>query len=244
MKKYGAATYGQQIAEIYDDLYSGIDSETIEMLADFAKGGPALELGIGTGRVALPLKEKGVDVYGIDASEEMVAKLRDKPGGNEIEVQIGSFREFQIEQRFNLIFVVFNTFFGLQTQEEQVQCLKSVREHLTPGGVFLIDVFVPDLGRFTDFQTVRTIDLMENGAQLEVSQVDPVSQQVTAQHIFLSEQGVRFYPVRLRYAWPSELDLMAQIAGLSLRERWGSWSRAEFTKESRKHISVYENAPG
>ena len=239
MNKYADSTYGDQIAEIYDEFYSDYDPASIELLAGLAGGGTALELGIGTGRIALPLHKKGVKVQGIDASEAMLSKLRSKPNGSEIEVLTGSFAEFKIDKRFRLIYVVFNTFFNLLTQEEQVRCFKAVREHLSTDGMFLMEVFVPDPCRFVDHQTVRTIDLAEERVRLEVSQIDPIAQQVTSQHTLISKDGIRFHPVRLRYAWQSELDLMAQIAGLSLRHRWGSWSKDEFEKHSQTHISVY-----
>jgi SAM-dependent methyltransferase len=239
MKAYEQSTYGDRIAEIYDDLYSKYDPATVDLLTSLAGRGGALELGIGTGRIALPLKERGIIVMGIDTSPAMVSKLKAKPGGAEIEVFMHSFSDFHLDQRFQLIYVVFNTFFNLLTQEEQVRCFRSVRRHLSPEGSFVIEAFVPDLGRFTDHQAVRVVNLGEDEVQLETSQVDPVAQQVTAQHLLLSKDGTRMFPVRLRYAWPSELDLMAQIAGLSLRSRWGSWSKEEFTKGSKKHISVY-----
>lgn len=240
MEEYDDSTYGQRIAEVYDAFYMDYDPASIELLAELARGGPALELGIGTGRIALPLYEKGVSVQGIDASEAMLSQLRAKPHGAEIEVLTGSFAEFKLEQRFSLIYVVFNTFFGLLTQEEQVQCFKSVREHLSPEGVFLLDVFVPNLCRFVNHQTVRAVSVSPSGVKLEVTQVDPVAQQLTTQHVLLSQNETRLYPVKLRYAWPTELNLMAQIAGLDLVQRWGSWSKEAFTKNSQMHISVYK----
>jgi SAM-dependent methyltransferase len=239
MKDYDDTTYGDRIAEAYDGFFSDYDQVSIEVLAELAGDGPALELGIGTGRIALPLYEKGVAVQGIDASEAMLSKLRSKQHGGDIEVLTGSFAEFELDKRFQLIYVVFNTFFALLTQEEQIQCFKSVKEHLSPDGVFLMEVFVPDLSRFTDHQTVRAVDITEDVVNLEVTRVDPAAQQISSQHVLLSGEGTRLYPVKIRYAWPSELDLMAQIAGLSLRHRWGSWSKEAFTKESEKHISVY-----
>ena len=224
---------------MYDDLYSDYDLDSIELLAELAGHGRALELGIGTGRIALPLHERGITVQGIDASEAMVSKMRAKPNGAEIEVRMGSFAAFKLDMRFSLIYVVFNTFFNLQTQEQQVQCFENVKDHLAPDGVFLMEAFVPDLCRFTNNQTVCAIRLTDQLVSTEVSQFDPVAQQVTTKHVLLSEDGIRLFPVRLRYAWPSDLDLMAQIAGLSLRHRWGSWTKQEFTKESGKHISVY-----
>jgi SAM-dependent methyltransferase len=239
MNEYEDSTYGQRIAEVYDELYGEYDPASVELLAELAGEGTALELGIGTGRIALPLQERGVSVYGVDASEAMLSKLRAKPGGAKIEIWKGSFADFNFGKRFSLIYVIFNTFFALLTQDAQVRCFRTVKEHLSPTGVFLVDAFVPDLCRYIDGQTVRAVQLSEQGAMLDVSRVDPVAQQVTSQHVLLSESGARLFPVKLRYAWPSELDLMAQLAGLVLRHRWGSWSREPFTKDSQKHISVY-----
>ncbi len=242
MKDYQDSTYGDRISEIYDEEYGEYDPAMIDLLYELAGSGPALELGIGTGRVALPLMERGVLVQGIDASEMMVAKMREKPGGKKIEVHIGSFAQFKFENRFSLVYVVVNTFFALLTQEEQVECFQSVRRHLSPGGVFLLETFVPDVARFVDGQTTRAVELEGEVVKLDISRHDPVSQQVTSQHVILSEEGTRLYPVKLRYAWPSEMDLMARLAGLKLKHRWSSWSKDAFTKESGKHISMYSEA--
>ncbi len=239
MKDYEDSTYGDLIADEYDALYSEYDPASIDLLAELAGDGPVLELGIGTGRIALPLQEMGVAVHGIDSSEAMVSKMRAKPGGADIEVLIGSFADFKLEQRFKLVYVVFNTFFALLTQEMQVSCFKSVSEHLSDDGVFLIEAFVPDVKRFIDHQTLRVVNITENESHLDVSQHDPVNQHIIAQHIIHSSEGTRLYPVKLRYAWPSEFDLMAQLAGLSLHHRWGSWSKDAFTRESKRHISIY-----
>ena len=187
MWNYDESTYGDRIAEIYDEYYSEYDPMSIELLAELTRGGTALELGIGTGRIALPLRTKGVEVQGIDASEAMISKLRSKPGGLDIEVLSGSFVDFRIDKRFQLIYVVFNTFFNLLTQEEQVDCFKTVAEHLSLDGMFLLEVFVPDPCRFVDHQTVRTIDLTGERVRLEVSQIDPAVQQVTSQQVLISE---------------------------------------------------------
>jgi trans-aconitate methyltransferase len=239
MKDYEDSTYGDLIADEYDALYSEYEPASIDLLAELAGKGPALELGIGTGRIALPLQEKGVIVQGIDSSEPMVAKMRAKPGGADIEVLMGSFTKFKLEQRFKLIYVVFNTFFALLTQEEQVSCFKSVGEYLSDDGVFLIEAFVPDIKRFIDHQTLRVVNIEKNESRLDISQHDPVSQEITAQHIILTPEGTLLRPVKLRYAWPSELDLMAQLAGLSLHHRWSSWAKDPFTRDSKQHISVY-----
>lgn len=239
MKQYDDTTYGERIAEAYDELYAEYEEAAIDLLCELARGGRVLELGIGTGRIALPLHRRGVDVMGIDASPAMIAKLRAKPDGAGIEVVQGSFAQIDVEGKFDLIYVVFNTFYALLTQAEQVQCFRSVAEHLTEGGVFLIEAFVPDLYRYDNRQSVRAVNLSEDRVSLNVAQLDPLTQQVTSQHVFLSEEGIRLYPVRLRYVWPSEFDLMAQLAGLSLKHRWGSWEKDEFTAESGSHVSIY-----
>jgi SAM-dependent methyltransferase len=240
MKAYDETTYGSCIAAAYDDLYPDYEPAAIDVLAELAGEGVALELGIGTGQVALPLAERGVEIFGVDASEEMLEALKSKPQSADIVTIMGSFAEFKIERRFSLIYVVFNTFFTLLTLGEQVRCFQTVAEHLAPDGVFLIEAFVPALGRFDGHQTVRATEVTRDTVHLEVSKVDPVNQQVTSQHVLHSEQGTRLYPVKLRYAWPAELDLMAQLAGLSRRERWGSWRRDTFTKDSMKHISIFD----
>lgn len=239
MEDYDERTYGDRIAGLYDDLYSEYDETCIATLYELAQGGPALELGIGTGRIALPLKQRGIEVYGIDASEAMVEKLRAKPGGQDIPVTLGNFGKVAVEDEFSLIYIIFNTFYGLLTQEAQIDCFVNVAKRLRPQGFFVLEVFVPDMTRYTDQQTLRAVKLDENRVQLDASRHDPVKQQVMSQHIFISEEGVRFYPVKLRYAWPAELDLMARLAGLKLRHRWGDWDQRDFKAESSKHISVY-----
>jgi SAM-dependent methyltransferase len=162
MDNYQADTYGDRISAVYDEMYSAYDEKCVETLADLAQGGTALELGIGTGRIALPLRERSVQVYGIDASPAMLEKLRAKPGGEHIPVSLGDFGELALEGRFSLIYVVFNTFFALLTQEQQINCFRNVAGHLDPQGVFVIEVFVPDMTRFADQQTFRVTNLDEN----------------------------------------------------------------------------------
>ena len=233
-----AALYGDRIAGIYDDLYREVDEEAIERLAEFAGEGRALELGIGTGRVALPLHRRGVDVAGIDASPAMLDKLRAKPQGKQIECIHGDFSDFALEDRFSLIYVVFNTFYGLLTQQAQVQCLRCVADHLTEDGVFVFEGFVPDLCRYRDQQEVRGFTAGTRAVKLDISEIDPVDQLISSRHVLLAEDGVEIYPVELRYVWPSELDLMAQLAGLVLDHRWGAWDRSPFTARSWRHISA------
>jgi SAM-dependent methyltransferase len=241
MSDYGAATYGDQIADIYDDLFPAPAdlAAVMSTLTSLAASGPALELGIGTGRFALPLREAGVEVHGIDASVAMVSKLRLKPGGDAIPVTIADFTRFELERRYRLIYVVFNTFFGLLTQDAQVSCFQSIAHHLEPDGVFLMEAFVPDPNRFQNGQRVSISRLAADRVHLEMSQYSPVAQTVQSFHVILGNDQVRLYPVNVRYAFVSELDLMARIAGLTLRERWSNWSRVPFEERSTTHISVW-----
>ena len=214
----------------------------MEFLAQVAGPGPVLELGIGTGRIALPLAERGLEVHGIDASEEMVSKLRAKPGGDAIQVTIGDFADVGVQGAFPLVFVVFNTLFALLTQENQLRCFQGVAQHLTEDGVFVVQAFVPDLARFDRSQRVQAFSIEVDSVRIDASIHDLANQRIDAQLIQVTGEGVRMFPVQLRYAWPSELDLMARLAGLQLRERWSGWDRAPFTSASTSHVSLYERA--
>jgi SAM-dependent methyltransferase len=241
VERFEPATYGDRIADVYDVLYPpGPDADdAAELLAALAGSGRALELGIGTGRLALPLSARGVDVRGIDASEAMAAQLRAKPGGEGIPVTIGDFTGVPAEGHFELIFVAFNTFFVLMTQEAQVECFRAVAHHLAPGGAFVIEAFVPDPARYDRGQRTATSLLGGDWIALESTLHDATAQRVRSVHVFISAHETRLYPLEIRYAWPSELDLMAQLAGLRLEHRWGGWRREEFTESSSSHVSVY-----
>jgi SAM-dependent methyltransferase len=243
--RYDSSTFGDRIADEYDDfifITSQATEAAVSVLARLAQGGAALELGIGTGRVALPLAARGIAVHGIDASQRMLERLKAKPGGKSIVTTAGDFERIASRERFRLIYVVFNTFFALRTQEAQVNCFRSVAEHLEPQGAFLIEAFVPDLTRFDRGQRLGVHSLDDNRVRLDASVHDMARQVVTAQIVTLEENGTRFYPLRLRYAYPSELDLMAQLAGLRPRERWSGWDGAPFTSQSMSHVSIYERA--
>lgn len=245
---YEPSTYGDRIADAYDDIYHhapgfGDVAHTISFLAAFAGDGPVLELGIGTGRIALPLLAAGVRVHGIDASAEMVERMRVKPGGTDVQVTIGDFSDFSLDERFTMIYVPFNTFFALLTQDDQVTCFRAVERHLAPDGVFVIEAFVPDLSRFDRGQRVSAVRVDPGSVSLDVSMSDPVEQFVSSQHVVISDGEVHLYPVLIRYAYVAELDLMARMAGLRLRERWADWERTPFTSGSPKHISVWERDP-
>ena len=243
MKGYRPETFGERFADVYDawsdtERSEAMTLETVGVLADLAAGGTVLELAIGTGRVALPLAARGLSVQGIDASEEMVAKLREKPGGDAIPVTIGDFADVAVDGAFDLVFVVFNTLFNLTSQDDQVRCFNNVARHLTAEGVFVVEAYMPDIAGL-DGQNVRTERLTIDSALLEVSVHDPVSQIVLYQYIVITQDGTRLHPVPQRYVWPSELDLMARLAGLELRERWGGWDRSPFAASSTGHVSVY-----
>jgi SAM-dependent methyltransferase len=241
-EEYGPSTYGDRVAGVYDDWFALREDadETASFLAELAGEGPALELAIGTGRVALPLAARGVEVHGIDSSEAMVAKLREKPGGGDIPVAIGDMADVDVEASYPLIYLVFNTFYGLLSQEEQIRCLSNVGEHLRPGGAFVLQGFVPDLSLYDRGSRVAVLRLGLDDLLVDLAKLDVIGQRVSAQHLAIQEGRVTQYPVELRYVWPAELDLMATVAGLRLRERWASWTRDPFTSSSGQHISVFE----
>ncbi|HEU4872247.1 MAG TPA: class I SAM-dependent methyltransferase [Pyrinomonadaceae bacterium] len=241
MNFYSDETYGETVAGVYDEWYSDYDSHAIDVLAELAHGGRALELGIGTGRVALPLSAKGVEVHGVDAASSMISRLRAKPGGDRITITQGSFAEIPVDGEFALVYIVFNTFFALSSQDEQVRCFRNVAAHLSRDGCFVMEAFVPDLNRFTGGQVNWATKVTTDEVQLDVGQHDAAAQRVISQKVVLTEGNVRLYPVQIRYAWPSELDLMAQLAGLRLRERWSNWKREPFSSESMHHISIYQH---
>jgi len=240
--EYNEATFGDRISQIYDGWHPRAPSEVIDTLREISGAGPVLELGIGTGRVALPLAAQGLEVHGIDASEAMVAKLRAKPGGDCLPVTVGNFANVDVAHKYSLVFVVFNTFFALSSQEEQVRCFANVASRLEAGGRFLIEAFVPDLSRFTGGQLVQATRVDAGEVRLEASRHDRAAQRVSSQYVLIDEAGIRLYPVQVRYCWPSELDLMARLAGMRLAERWSNWRREPFTAESGNHISIYELA--
>lgn len=242
MEGYQPVTsFGEDTAEIYDSTSQRGDEEaTVAFLERMADGGRVLELAIGTGRIALPLAARGVDVEGIDIAPAMVAKLRAKPGGEQITVTMGNFADVPVAGSYRLIFVVFNTLFNLLTQDEQVRCFENVATHLTDDGVFVVEAFVPaNLYRLRNDQYVDAEAIGVGNVRLDVGRHDPVSQTLDETHVHLSRYGVRLHPIVTRYAWPSELDLMARIAGLRLHERWSGWNSEPFTSTSTRHVSVY-----
>jgi SAM-dependent methyltransferase len=237
------AFYGDRWAAVYDDHHRHVDpGPAVEFLAGLAGDGRVLELAIGTGRVALPLAARGITVEGVDASAAMVERLRAKPGGEAIPVTMGDMAQVPVSGRFGLVYLVFNTLFGLLSQARQAQCFGSVARVLEPRGMFVIECFVPDLTRFDYDQRVQARTVTEEAAIIEVSRHDKVQQRVTTQMITLDGQGMHLRPVAIRYSWPAELDLMADQAGLRLTERHADWDRRPFTSASDGHVSVYQRA--
>jgi SAM-dependent methyltransferase len=229
-----AARYDESSAEMFEPE---VLDPTVDFLAELAGDGRALELGVGTGRIALPLAARGVPVHGIELSRAMVARLREKPGGEEIGVTIGDFSKATAEGAFTLAYLVFNTINNLTTREAQVACFRNVAQHLAPGGRFVIEVGVPGLRRLPAGEAFHVFDA--SPTHWGVDEYDVANQGLVSHHFSLVDGRWRLLSVPFRYVWPSELDLMAELAGMSLRERWSGWNREPFTSESRKHISVW-----
>ena len=237
--------FGERIAQRYDedaaDMFDpAVVGPAVDFLADLAGDGAALELGIGTGRIALPLAERGVQVHGIDLSEAMVARLRAKPGAEEIGVTVGDFATTRVEGTFSLAYVVFNTIGNLTTQDGQVACFQNAAAHLEPGGCFVIEVGVPALQRLPSGETVRPFDV--SPSHLGFDEYDVANQGLVSHHYTLVDGSWEAHSLPFRYVWPAELDLMARLAGMRLRERWSDWDREPFTSESTKHVSVWEKS--
>jgi SAM-dependent methyltransferase len=235
--------FGERVASFYDERSAAMSAPevvrpVVQMLADLAGDGGALEFGIGTGRLALPLAERGVRVAGIDNSEAMLTRLRAKPGAGAIEVALGDFASTRVEGVFSLVYLVFNTISNLVTQDAQVACFQNAAAHLRSGGRFVIENGVPALQSLPPGQTVIPFRADPEGFSFDV--YDVVTQRFSSQHFYVVDGKLEAYPVEFRYAWPAELDLMARLAGMSLRDRWGGWKREPFTAVSSAHVSVYE----
>jgi len=234
--------FDERVAERYDDpsaepFTAEAVEPVVDLLAELAGGGRALELGIGTGRIALPLAQRGIPVHGIDLSRAMVAKLREKPGAEEIAVTIGDFATTTVDGTFSVAYLVFNTIENLTTQEAQVACFRNVASHLEPGGCFLIEVEVPQLQRLPPGETFRVFHASETHWGLD--ELDVATQRLVSHHFEVVDGRLERLSVPFRYVWPAELDLMALLAGMTLRDRWGGWKREPFTSESRKHVSIW-----
>lgn len=236
--------FGEDVAARYDaDEAPMFDPDHVEPAVAFLAtlaGGGALELGIGTGRLALPLAARGIEVMGIDLSEAMVARLRAKPGGADIPVGMGDFMTTRVGRTFSLVYLVFNTIMNLTEADDQITCFANAAAQLEPGGSFVIEVGVPQIRRLPPGELIRAFQVSER--RLGFDEFDIASQRLISHHYKVSADGLDVLSMPFRYVWPSELDLMARMAGLRLRERWGDWDRSPFTSESLKHISVWEKA--
>jgi SAM-dependent methyltransferase len=238
--------FGERVAERFDERYAymaepAVVDPIVAFLADLAGEGAVLELGIGTGRIALPLAQRGVRVHGIDLSEAMVARLRAKPGAEQIGVTIGDFATTTVEATFSLAYLVANTIMNLTTQDEQVACFRTTAAHLEPGGCFVIEVLVPGLRRLPPGERFQPFEV--SPTHLGFDEYDVAQQGLVSHHYWIADGQAEVYSPPFRYVWPSELDLMAQLAGMTLRERWSGWKREPFTSDSTKHVSVWQMTP-
>jgi SAM-dependent methyltransferase len=233
-----AARYDESSAELFDPM---VVEPVVDLLAELAGDGRALELGIGTGRIALPLVERGVPVHGIELSKAMAARLRAKPGGERVGVTIGDFATAAVEGTFSVAYLVFNTIMNLTTQAAQVACFRNVAAHLEAGGCFVIEVGVPELRRLPPGATHRVFDATET--HWGIDEFDVANQGLISHHFSLVEGQIERVSMPFRYVWPAELDLMAELAGLRLRGRWSGWKREPFTSESTKHVSIWQKPP-
>lgn len=235
--------FDERVAGTYDDpddpmfAPAAIDP-VVDVLAELAGEGRALELAIGTGRIALPLAARGVDVHGIELSRAMVARLREKPGGGRIDVSIGDMATTQVEGTFAVVYLVFNTIMNLTTQEAQIACFANAASHLSPGGRFVVEVMVPQLRRLPPGQTIHPFHVGDD--HLGLDEYDVVTQGLVSHHVAFRDGRAERTAVPFRYVWPSELDLMARLAGMALEHRWGGWRREPFTAESTDHVSVWQ----
>lgn len=237
-------SFGYAISQRYDDEPRGDETGTVAFLAQLARGRDALEFAVGTGRVALPLTQAGVRVGGIELSQDMVDRMREKPGGNEVEVVIGDMSRASTGRSYGLVYLVFNTIGNLLSQDDQVRCFQNAARHLEPGGVFAVECRVPTAPARHGHQYVDPEHIAADRVVIDAGRYDPVTQVLDLNHIHISADGIFLAPISLRLAYPPEFDLMARIAGLRLAGRWGGWNGEPFTAASWRHISVYELAGG
>jgi len=213
------------------------------VLAELAGDRPAFELGIGTGRIALPLRERGVEVHGVDLSAAMLARLRAKPGGDQIPSHQGDFATIRLTERFGLVYLVFNTIMNLTSQDEQVSCFRTAADHLLPGGYFVVEVMLPDLQRLPAGERFRPFTVTAD--HLGIDEYDVVGQGLVSHHYTREPDGLlRQRSIPFRYVWPSELDLMARLAGMRPHARWADWRRSPFTADSTGHVSIWQLGQG
>jgi SAM-dependent methyltransferase len=240
----GTIVWGPEIAERYDEGVAAqfdpaVLDPMVDLLAELAAEGRALELAIGTGRVALPLSERGVEVAGIELSPHMAERLRAKPGAEGIAVAIGDMATTEVEERFSLVYLVFNTIMNVTTQAEQVAVFRNAARHLEPGGRFVVEVIVPPVRRLPAGETSRVFHHDEH--HVGVDTFDDQVGQISWSHHWTNVDGRwRYQSAPYRYVWPSELDLMGELAGLHLDHRWADWHRAPFTSDSDHQVAVYQ----
>jgi SAM-dependent methyltransferase len=238
-KIYFDESAAQRYDETSADMFAPeILDPAVRFLADLAKDGAALELGIGTGRIALPLSQRGVRVHGIDLSPAMIEQLRAKPGAEVVGVTVGDAATTRVDGRFQLVYMVWNTIMNLTTQDEQVECFRNAAAHLEPRGCFVIEVMVPELQRLPPGETARPF--LVSPDRLGFDEYDIAAQGLISYHYWIDGDQARTGHMPFRYVWPSELDLMARIAGLTLRERWSGWKGEPFTSDSTCHVSIWE----
>ncbi len=235
--------FGADVAATYDEPSDAMNQSpaiepVVDMLAQLAGGGQALEFAIGTGRIALPLARRGVDVQGIELSGAMVQQLRGKPEGEAILVTMGDMASTRVEGTFRVVYLVFNTIYNLTSQDAQVDCFRNAAAHLGPGGTFVIEVGVPDLRRLPPGQDA--VPFTVSAERLGFDTYDVATQAMSSHHVTFDGETPTYHSLPFRYVWPSELDLMARLAGMRLKHRWESWDRAPFTSDSRQHVSIWE----
>ncbi|ODB79247.1 MULTISPECIES: class I SAM-dependent methyltransferase [Micromonospora] len=231
--------FGRLWADTYDGPGNPDPAPAVDFLAPLAEGGPVLELAVGTGRVALPLAARGLTVEGVEASPEMVAHLRAKPGGADLPVTIGDMADVPVAGPYRLVFLVFNTLFNLVSEERQAACFRNVARVLAPGGAFVIETFVPDPADFDRDEQVQVREVTEDSATIRVHRYDRAAQTFVRQTVTFDASGVHLKPFAMRYAWPEQVDELAERAGLRLTERYADWDRSPYDADSRSHISVY-----
>ncbi|MGV9324092.1 class I SAM-dependent DNA methyltransferase [Streptosporangium sandarakinum] len=239
-QEFDPSAYGRAAADVYDEVVTHLPTEpAVDRLQELAEGRSILEFGVGTGRLALPLAARGLTVAGIDGSAEMTAVLRAKPGGDRVPVTLGDFSTTRVDGEFGLVVLAYNTIYALPSQDAQVDCFRNAAAHLVPGGRFVVEAWVPDVGAFRHGTALRLVSLREDGVVAEAARLSPADQMMYTTKIVLASGGVRLLPANHRYAWPAELDLMARLAGMRLEHRWSDWQAAPFTGDSRGHVSVY-----
>jgi SAM-dependent methyltransferase len=237
--------FDERIAGSYREKWPGlyrpeVIEPTVSFLAGLAAGGAALEFGIGTGRIAIPLSQRGVRVHGIDLSPQMIAQLRAEPGAEPVGATIGDIASTSVEGTFRLVYLIRNTIANLTTQDAQVDCFRNAAAHLADGGFFVIELYIPELRRLPPGETVHAFTITPTHMAFE--EYDVATQLAYSHHYWVTGGQLQTFSAPFRYAWPSELDLMARLAGLTLKERWADWTRAPFTGESRSHVSVWQKA--